>query len=438
VTTRKYWCVVTNAKSYIFQFISVLFSFVNVKLTLDFLGDEGYSTWLVIFSIAGLIYALDFGIGSSVRNRLARLVAQQATPKTKAKLVFTYYQIISVIAIGFCLVAIGLGALAHQFGWMEYFGMRTIAALTVLIFADFTTRAHHSVFAGLQQPHSTNFALASIQLFIFLTLFLVLIPKSDAIDPKIWTFSLVVFGGSIAINTLMLLRLNHLVPIFAVVLASNVTAIKFRHFLIHLRKGLPFFLVQFEFAFLGQVSLYFIYSNFPNEVVVQMAIADKVFAPFIILATIMMYPFWSGYTLLMHRGESDRARKLLQRQEFIALVCFPLLFLGILFYDDVVRLWLDRPVESFVFAIFAVLKVFSIFLNSIYSYFMNGVGKLRPQLCVYSIGLLAAVPILYLSSLYQNIYLSLSVTPTVFLVSAVTQRYFVFNVILTRTTPSMP
>jgi len=429
---------VTNAKSYIFQFISVLFSFVNVKLTLDFLGDEGYSTWLVIFSIAGLIYALDFGIGSSVRNRLARLVAQQATPKTKAKLVFTYYQIISVIAIGFCLVAIGLGALAHQFGWMEYFGMRTIAALTVLIFADFTTRAHHSVFAGLQQPHSTNFALASIQLFIFLTLFLVLIPKSDAIDPKIWTFSLVVFGGSIAINTLMLLRLNHLVPIFAVVLASNVTAIKFRHFLIHLRKGLPFFLVQFEFAFLGQVSLYFIYSNFPNEVVVQMAIADKVFAPFIILATIMMYPFWSGYTLLMHRGESDRARKLLQRQEFIALVCFPLLFLGILFYDDVVRLWLDRPVESFVFAIFAVLKVFSIFLNSIYSYFMNGVGKLRPQLCVYSIGLLAAVPILYLSSLYQNIYLSLSVTPTVFLVSAVTQRYFVFNVILTRTTPSMP
>lgn len=428
----------TNAKSYIFQFISVLFSFVNVKLTLDFLGDEGYSTWLVIFSIAGLIYALDFGIGSSVRNRLARLVAQQATPKTKAKLVFTYYQIISVIAIGFCLVAIGLGALAHQFGWMEYFGMRTIAALTVLIFADFTTRAHHSVFAGLQQPHSTNFALASIQLFIFLTLFLVLIPKSDAIDPKIWTFSLVVFGGSIAINTLMLLRLNHLVPIFAVVLASNVTAIKFRHFLIHLRKGLPFFLVQFEFAFLGQVSLYFIYSNFPNEVVVQMAIADKVFAPFIILATIMMYPFWSGYTLLMHRGESDRARKLLQRQEFIALVCFPLLFLGILFYDDVVRLWLDRPVESFVFAIFAVLKVFSIFLNSIYSYFMNGVGKLRPQLCVYSIGLLAAVPILYLSSLYQNIYLSLSVTPTVFLVSAVTQRYFVFNVILTRTTPSMP
>lgn len=428
----------TNAKSYIFQLISVIFSFVNVKMTLDFLGDEGYSTWLVIFSIAGLIYALDFGIGSSVRNRLARLVAQQATPKTKAKLVFTYYQIISIIAIGFCLIAIGLGALAHQFGWMGYFGIRTIAALTVLIFADFTARAHHPVFAGLQQPHSTNFALATIQLFIFSTLFLVLIPKSDTIDPKIWTFSIVVFGGSIAINTLMLLRLNHLVPIFAVVFTSNLTAIKFRHFLIHLRKGLPFFLVQFEFAFLGQVSLYFIYSNFPNEVVVQMAIADKVFAPFIILATILMYPFWSGYTLLMHRGEADRTLKLLQRQEYIALVCFPLLFLGIVFYDDVVRLWLDRPVESFVFAIFAVLKVFSIFLNSIYSYFMNGVGKLRPQLCVYSIGLLAAVPILYLSSLYQNIYLSLSVTPAVFLVSAVTQRYFVFNVILTRTTPRMP
>ena len=427
-----------NIKSYIFQLISVLLSFLNVKLTLDFLGDEGYALWLVVLSIAGLIYALDLGIGSNVRNRLARLLAQHATPKIRAKLVVIYYQIILVIAVCFCLVAVGIVAIAYQFGWIEYLSVWTIVCLTVLIFIDFVTRAHHPVFAGLQQPHSTNFALASVQLFIFLTLFLNLLPDSGTSEQKIFVFSIVVFGGSVVINTTMFLRLNHLVPLFALAFASNLRAIRIRHLLIHLRKGLPFFLVQFEFALLGQISLYFIYAHFPNEVVVQMSIADKVFAPFIILATIIMYPFWSGYTLLMHRGEYDRCRRLLHRQENFALVCFPLLFLCIVFYDDVVRLWLGRPIESFVFAIFAVLKVFSIFLNSIYSYFMNGVGKLRPQLCVYSVGLLASVPILYFSSLYQNIYLSLSVTPAIYLLSAATQRYFVFNVIFRRTTSRIP
>jgi hypothetical protein len=181
---------------------------------------------------------------------------------------------------------------------------------------------------------------------------------------------------------------------------------------------------------LGQIPLYFIYQIFPTELIVEMAIADKVYAPFIVVATIIMYPFWSGYTLLMHRGESGRIRKLLRRQEYLSMICLPILFLSIVFYDELVQLWLNRTIENSIFSVFALLKVFSIFLNSIYSYFMNAVGKLRPQLYVYSIGLLVALPIIYFGSEYQNIYVCLFVTPTVLLVSALTQRHYVFNVIL--------
>lgn len=419
-----------NIKSYIFQFMSILLSFLNVRLFLDFLGDDGYSTWLVIFSIAGLIYALDLGIGSSVRNQLARLMARNVTSKAQARLVITYYKLILVFALGFGLVATGAAFLAQTFGWLEVLSIQSLVVLTILIFSDFVTRAHHPVFAGLQRPHLTNFALAGIQLCIFLAVQFALIPNEGAIGGKLMAIASVVFGASILINAAMILRLNHVLPIFSVVSSTKALGIRLGHGAVHLKRGLPFFVLQIEFAILGQIPLYFIYANFTDEIVVEMAIAEKVFAPFIIIATIIMYPFWSGYTLLMHRGEADVARKLLRRQEYVSVICLPLLCLSIVFYDDIIELWLNRKTETSIFAFFAALKVFTIFLNSIYSYFMNGVGKLRPQLYAYSIGLLVALPALYFASKYQNVYLCLLITPAVFLVSALLQRHSVFNVIL--------
>lgn len=424
----------TNIRSYIFQCVSLLLSFINIKLFLEFLGDDAYSTWLIVFSVAGLVYALDLGIGSSVRNQMARLMAKNVTPKVQARLVINYYKMIVVLALGLGLVATTVGLLAHNLGRFDMLSSQSIGIFAILVFSDVVARAHHPVFAGLQQPHLTNFALAGVQLFIFLAMYLVLIPNSDLISRKLWAISFVVFGGSILINTLMILRLRSLVPLFAVALSPSILAIRRRHVTTHLKRGLPFFLLQIEFAVLSQIMLYFIYANFTNAIVVEIAVAEKVFAPFIILATIIMYPFWSRYTLLMHRGESDFVHKLLRRQEYFTLFCVPPLLLSIAFYDDLIYLWLNRATETYIFAAFAALKVFSIFVNSIYSYFMNGISQLRPQIYCYSIGLLLAIPVLYFASIHQNIYLCLSVTPAILLISAAVQRYFVFNVVLTKKT----
>lgn len=418
----------TNFKSYFFQFISVLFSFLNVKLLLNFLGDTDYSTWLVISSAAGLLYALDLGVGSSVRNQLARLVAKRSEKQAQAQLVFTYYKLLLSLAVGFYTLAVGAGMLVHVAGWHRGLGLDVAVVLPLLIFVDFVTRAHQPVFAGLQQPHSTNFALATVQIVIFLVMQVALIPNSDVIDGKLRAVTFLVFGASIATNALMLFRLNRLIPIFAIARKARSFAIKSRQALILVKRGVPFFLVQGEFAVLTQMALYFIYANFPGDLVVQVGIADKVFAPAIIVATIVMYPLWSGYTVLIHRGESAKVRRMLRRQEAVALVALPVLMMSIIFYDEIVKLWLGRTVESPIFAFFAVLKVYAIFLNSVYSYFMNGVGKLRPQIAVYSLGLLIALPTLYFTSLLHNIYVCLSITPAVLLVSALVQRHFVFNV----------
>jgi len=421
---------VINYKSYFFQFIAVLFSFLNVKFLLDFLGDTDYATWLIVFSVAGLIYTLDLGIGSTVRNQLARRLAKRSDAKAQVQLVFSYYKLILILAVGFFILSIILGATVYFWGGLQTVGIGGIFIISLLIFIDFVTRAHHPLFAGLQFPHITNLALAVIQIVIFLTIFFVLIPSKESFGERLLIASFLIFGASIVVNGFMVLRLNQLIPIFSPSYSIRNQRFNLRRLLFQLKRGFPFFLVQVEFSLLGQIPLYFIYFHFSAQEVVEVAIADKVFAPAIIAATIIMYPLWSTYTHLMHCGDSARVRLLLKRQELVTLAALPVLMLSIFFYNEIVFTWLNRIINNAIFPFFAVLKIFSIYSNSIYSYFMNGMGKLYPQIYVYTIGLFIAIPVLYVGSFYQNIYVCLSVTPTILLVAALVQRFFVFKVYL--------
>lgn len=419
-----------NYKSYLFQLIAVFLSFLNVKFLLDFLGDTDYATWLTVFSVAGLIYTLDLGIGSTVRNQLAARLAKRSDAKTQVHLIFSYYSLILILALFFFIISIILGAAAYFGNGYKIIGIGNMFIISLLIFIDFITRAHHPLFAGLQLPHITNFALAVVQFIIFIVTYFLLIPSKESIYEKLVVVSILIFGVSIVVNGLIFFRLNQIIPLFSNSYSFRNRGINLNRLLLQLKRGLPFFLVQVEFSLLGQIPYYFIYFHFSSQEMVELAIADKVFAPAIIAATIIMYPLWSTYTHLMHRGDISRVRLLLKRQELISFLALPILLLSIFFYNEIVFAWLSRPVNNSIFPFFAILKIFSIYLNSIYSYFMNGMGKLYPQICIYTIGLFSAIPVLYFGSFYQNIYLCLSVSPVIMLVAATFQRYFVFKVYL--------
>jgi len=418
---------VTYYKSYIFQFISVLFSFLNVKFLLDFLGDTDYATWLIIFSLAGLIYTLDLGIGSTVRNQLAARLAKRSDPTAQVQLVFSYYKLILILAFGFFILSIILSAIYFFGSQHEKFDIRIILIISILIFIDFITRAHHPLFAGLQLPHITNFTLAVIQIVIFLVIFFFLIPIKESIHERLLVGSFLLFGASIIVNGFMVFRLNQIIPLFSTSYSFLNLKINLRRLFFQLKRGLPFFLVQIEFSLIGQIPFYFIYFNFSSQQAVELAIAEKVYAPVIIAATIIMYPLWSTYTHLMHSGNALRVQLLLKRQELTSFAVFPFLMLSIFFYAYIVSFFLNRSIENLIFPFFVVIKIFSIYLNSIYSYFMNGMGILYPQIYVYTVGLIVAIPVLYFGSIHENIYVCLSVAPIILLVAALVQRYIILK-----------
>lgn len=420
----------TNIKSYVFQLISVSVSFLNIRLFLEYLGEDDYATWLVVFSVSGLIFALDFGVGSSVRNQLARSLAKNSKSAVKARIILNYYKLICGLGVLFFLLGLLALMSASSLGYLDATKFTFVLFSIFLICTDFVSRAHHHIFAGLQQPQLTNLSLVGVQIFIFISISILLEERIEVFESSLITTAFVAFGGSVFVNALMFFRLCALVPILktSIFRDSGLPAA-----VINFRRGFPFFVLQIQFAIISQIPLYFIYANFETDLVVEMAIADKVFSPFIILATVLMYPFWSTYTLLMSRKEAGRCRKYLKNQEIVAVLLLPALIAGLLIYEDFVKVWLERDVAIIEFAIFSAIKVFAIFWNSIYSYFMNGVGILRPQVVVYATGLIIAFPLLYLASTNNNIYLCLSVTPAILAASAIYQRHIIFKSILRNT-----
>lgn len=419
----------TNYKSYIYQSISIIFSFFNVRLMLNFLGDLDYANWILVFSVAGIIYSFDFGVGNSVRNQLARSIAKKSKVQMKSILIFRYYKLISILAVSLCALTIFFGLLAFSFGWFQKITIDVYIIVSIMIFMDLITRAHHPIFAGLQSPQTTNLSIAISQMLVTIVLFAFLIPNAEEMTDKLLIASILVFGSSVLVNGLMFVRLNKLIPIQYVISGKGVN--KYLHSQTTYKmicRGLPFFIVQIQFSLLGQLPIYYIYKFFDARQVLEVSIAEKIFSPIIIVATVVMYPFWSSYTVMMRRGELSRVHGLIVRQEIIFLVIFIFGLAGCgLFYEEIIRIWLGREVESLIYAYFAILKISSVSFNSIYSYYMNGMGKLRPQMYCYGIGLLLGLPIMYFGSISNNIYICLSVAPFVLFFTGLIQRYQIFN-----------
>ena len=419
-----------SLKSYVYQMLSVGISAINVKLCLKLFGDSGYSGWVLLLSLINICYALDLGAGSAIRNALAKGFSEKNTLLSQAGMVVSYYKQVAVLALILFAIIFLIGGFKYIFGWYISFSFFEYSTVLALVFIDFILRAHHPIFAGIQQPQITNLALALSQLILYLCLQLILIPNKDQIHDKLFVFAVTTVFISILVNFIFLIWLNSVLPVIRGLLNSGVFLNGIEGAKIINREGFSFFLMQITFTLLGQVTGYFVYAKFSPEYLVDISIAEKVFAPLIVGATILMYPFWSVYTVMWHRGEFDRIRILIRRQESLSIAGVLLLGLCCLFYDKIILIWLEREVNNYFIPCFIALKVFAIIINSVYSYFMNGIGAVKPQIFVYSVGFLVSLVVLYLGCLYNNIYVCLSVTPLVFLSSAVIQRSCIYRKML--------
>lgn len=372
--------------------VSVLISLVLLPLTLKYLTTAEYGLWITLHSIMSWVMWLDVGLGNGLRNRFAVALAHDDRVLARSY-VSTTYLFVGGTAIALFLLYLGV----HPF--LSWSGIlngppamgRELSSLALVVFMFFCIRLVASLIGTVlmadQQP-ALNALLEVLVNALSLAATLALT----------WFLPGSLFWLGTALAAAMV----------AVPLAANLVLFRGRYrdvapSLRHVDRtharglmsiGLQFFVLQIAGLVLFTSSNLIITQMFGPEEVTKYNIAYKYFGFAAMAFTILLTPFWSAYTEAFARGDHGWIERSFRRLKQI-LVLFTIgVALMVLFAGQAYDLWLRRHIDiplslSASMGAYVVIVAWS----SIFSYFINGTGKIRLQLIVAVLIAMAMIPL---------------------------------------------
>lgn len=104
--------------------MQIITSFISVPLTLSYLGSERFALWMVVTTLASVLYFADFGIGLGMQDRLTKAISQ----KNKNEIKRTTQLCLAFVL----LVATVMGSISYfivpYFSWNSFFDLKSSVA----------------------------------------------------------------------------------------------------------------------------------------------------------------------------------------------------------------------------------------------------------------------------------------------------------------------
>ena len=70
--------------------ISGISLFLTIRLLIDYLGNEGYGIWVLLFTVFQLVLLMDFGVQSTLKTQIPVLVHENKREKISTLINSTY------------------------------------------------------------------------------------------------------------------------------------------------------------------------------------------------------------------------------------------------------------------------------------------------------------------------------------------------------------
>ena len=425
--------IINIAKGFIWQGLGILATLISLPITIKFLGKYDYGLWLTIYGTVMWMSSFDLGIGNGFRNELSVSFTRR-DKEASAKIVTNAFISISILSL--ILVFIGLiinfiiyngfvsdiSYTAHIYNFINIlillFGLEMILKLTGTIYTADQRSSITPLITGI------NNILILIIVYVFYN------NRSVFIQNELFIYGITIAAIPIISNGLLTLLAfsngyKYLIPKLNYYDYIWIRAI--------INTGIKFFGIQISMIFLLQLSNILVASWSDPEFVTIINIADKYFGIISIVGTIILFPFWSAFTAANERGDNPWIKKTIKKLElmFIGLVVISVLLLFLFPYF--VEIWFRKAIEvPQLFAVVIMLKNLFLILNSIYSYYLNGIGRVKFQLALYVTLAILNVPI---SSVLFNIFGIVGIIiflPIALLVMAISQKIYTLNILDTK------
>ncbi|PNE17898.1 hypothetical protein V511_14845 [Mesotoga sp. Brook.08.YT.4.2.5.1] len=371
---------------------AMVLSYVQVPISISYLGKEGYGIWVLLTSVIHWLIFFDGGLGNGLKNRLSNSIASNDWKRSREYVSTTFFSLLSLALVVFTLwiltiLILGSGWLGTLTGYRggDLSFVSTIIAVYTL--AGFVLNVFNQVYYSYQRTYIVNLVRVISQGLLLLGILLAPLLKTSGL--MIYAN---VYGASLVIPSLLVFLL------FSV--KNRIVIPRLKYFRKHLVKdlltlGMKFFLLQVSSMIMFTSDKLVIGIIMGADAVADYQLVHKLFDAILILhSSVLLAPLWPAYAEAYKRNDSVWIKNTLKKSVVILVPILGFIILLVFSFPFITTLWLGSPLlvsESLVLlmGLYAFTRAWTgTFIN-----FINGTGLVNLQVILSLVIAIINVPL---------------------------------------------
>lgn len=366
-----------------------------VPLTLGYLNAYEYGIWLTLNSILAWINSFDVGLGNGLRNKLATALAEGDKDKARAYVSTTFFMLIAIISVIYLVLAVG----TEYANWYKILNvdpstvgnLLEVVQVSLLLFCvNFVLKIVGNVYQALQLPAFNYLISFSGHLLSLIVIYV--ITKLVVPGTLFWVAAIYSASPPLVYLIAYPITFSKLYPY----LAPKLRLFKREYLKDLLSLSVVFFVLQIASIVLFAMSNLVISNLFGPDQVTPYNIAYRYFSLVPMVFNMLITPMWSAATDAYTRGDLGWIERSNKKMVYLLIIFGMLLIFMVGVSSIVYHLWIGDKVKI-PFAISALMAVYiMIYIWSLsYSYFLNGIGRLKLQMVCTIIAAILFYPVCY-------------------------------------------
>ena len=378
----------------------MIIGLILVPLSISYLGPEKYGLWLTLFSFVGWFSFFDFGIGNGLRNKLVESIANEDDVLSRS-LVSTAYFSISALVLLLLLLFFILNRFIPWESIFNYSGDENIVKVLVVVFTMFSInlvlKIVDTIYLADQKPSIPGFFHLLGQLIILVTIYLAL--KFD--DQSLFFYGAVIVGSQLLVLMIASViafssRYSHIKP--------SISSFKFEYIKDIMSLGSRFLIIQINAIIIFSTDNFIINYYLGADQVTVFNIVVKYFAIITMGVYIVFTPYWSAFTEAISKAELNWVKNSLKRLFTLSILACIGIILMVYISENVYLFWIEDAVEvPFMLTVLVAISSAIMVLKQPAIMLINGIGDLKNQIIVSTIGAIINIPLSIILAVNYNL-----------------------------------
>ena len=416
--------------TFVYRALAIGLSLLLVPLTINFLGIEQFGIWMTLLSVITWIAFFDVGLGHGLRNKLAEALAVNNISLARAYVSTTCLAITLISLMFFAILAL----IVPFAPWDKIFNTTAVgdAELAKVVFVigtfvllNFILLLSNPIFFAYQKASFAALQPVLLNFFVLIAIFVL-----THYAPGNLFYLAICYGLAMTISSLSLLsylfkKHREVIPSVKYIDLGKIKEVT--------SFGVKFFIIQMAVLIIFATDNMIITQVLGPEHVTPYVVVFKLFSIITIGHTILVTPLWSAYTDAYAKGDIKWIRSVLKKLNLLMIPVIIVVLLLILFARDIISIWVGPEIQvPYLLVVFMGIFVVISTWSNIYAYFVNGIGKIKPQMYSAILGALINIPLSvyfakFLDMGISGVILGTIVSLSLFAIIGPLQTYFVLK-----------